>query len=101
MIAYLSLGNQRLDGRPGLTLGSITEQVHDDGTLVDGLIHLEEVLAWNPAVLLGVLPGLTVLSDTNNDIKAIVTHVQGLSMTLGSIADDGHGVILEVLLGSC
>jgi hypothetical protein len=53
---YLSLGDLRLDSGPGLRLGSVTEQVHDDGTLGDGLIDIEEVLSWNPAILLGVLP---------------------------------------------
>lgn len=55
-VANLSLGDLGLDRRPGLALGSITEQVHDDGTPGDGLIDIEEVLSWNPAVLLGILP---------------------------------------------
>jgi len=53
---YLSLGDLWLDGWPGLALGSITEQVHDDGTTGDGLIDLEEGLAWYPAILLSILP---------------------------------------------
>jgi hypothetical protein len=55
-LAYLALGDLGLDGGPGLALGGITEQVHDDGTSGDGLIDLEEGLAWHPAILLGVLP---------------------------------------------
>lgn len=54
--SYLSFGDLGLDSRPGLGLSSITEQVHDDGTLGDGLIDIEEVLSWDPAILLGVLP---------------------------------------------
>ena len=53
---YLSLGDLGLDCGPGLALGSVTEQVHDDGTLGDSLINIEEVLSWNPAVLLSILP---------------------------------------------
>jgi hypothetical protein len=53
---YLSLGDLRLDVRPGLGLGSIGEEVHDDGTTGDGLIDLEEVLALNPSILLSLLP---------------------------------------------
>jgi hypothetical protein len=37
-------------------LSGIGEQVHDDGALADGLVHFEEVLAWHPAVLDGLLP---------------------------------------------
>jgi hypothetical protein len=53
---YLSLGDLGLDCWPGLTLSSITEQVHDDGTLGDSLINIEEVLSWDPAILLSIFP---------------------------------------------
>ena len=55
-IAHLLLGEEGLDGGPGLRLGSIGKQVHDDGTLLDGLINVEQVLAGDPAILLGLLP---------------------------------------------
>ena len=53
---YLALNELGLDGGPGLGLGGIGQEVHDDGTAGDGLIDIEEVLASDPAVLLGVLP---------------------------------------------
>ena len=37
----LSLGEERLNLGPGLGLGSIGEEVHDDGTLVDGGLDIE------------------------------------------------------------
>lgn len=95
---YLALGDEGLDGGPGLGLGGIGKEVHDDGTLVDSLINLEEVLAGDPAVLDGVVPRLSVLADTNDNIKAIVTEVKALAVTLGAVADEGEGVILEVFL---
>lgn len=52
----LSLGDLRLDVGPGLRLGGVTEQVHDDGALGDGLVDFEQVLAGDPAVLDGILP---------------------------------------------
>jgi len=55
-LSYLALGQLRLDGRPGLTLSSITEQVHDNGTLGDSLINIEQVCAWNPTILLCFFP---------------------------------------------
>jgi hypothetical protein len=95
---YLALGDLGLQGGPGLALGSITKQVHDNSTPRDGLINLEEVLARHPAILLGVLPRLAVLPHADDDIEAIVTHVEGLGMALRAVADDGHSVILEVFL---
>jgi hypothetical protein len=47
---HLALGQLRLDCWPGFTLRSITEQVHDDSSLADGLIHLKEVLSWDPTI---------------------------------------------------
>jgi hypothetical protein len=45
-----------LDLGPGLGLGGVGEQVHDDGGLANGLVNVEEVLAGDPAVGLGLLP---------------------------------------------
>lgn len=94
----LALGDLGLEGGPGLGLGSIGEQVHDDGTAGDGLVDLEQVLALNPAILKGVLPRLTVLSDTDDDVQAVVTEVETLTVTLRTVADEGEGVVLEELL---
>ena len=55
-LAHLSLGQLRLDSRPSLTLSGVTEQVHDDSTLGDSLIDLEQVLARDPAILLCFFP---------------------------------------------
>lgn len=95
--AYLALNELGLDGGPGLRLGSIGEKVHDDGTTGDGLVDIEQVLAGNPAILLGVLPGLSVLSDTNDDVEAVVTEVKTLAVTLRTVANEGQSVVLEVL----
>lgn len=84
--------------RPGLALGGVTEQVHDDGTPGDGLVNLEQVLALNPAVLQGVFPRLAALPHTDDDVQAIVTQVQTLAVALGAVADEGEGVVLEVVL---
>lgn len=82
---------------PGLGLSGVGEKVHDDGTLADGGVNVEEVLALNPAILLGLLPGSTALADTDNDIEAVVAEVETLTVTLGAVADEGEGVVLEVL----
>lgn len=97
-VESLALGDKRSNLVPGLRLSGVGEKVHDDGTLVDGLRDVEESLSGNPTVLLSLLPRLTTLSHTDNDLKAVVTGVEGLTVTLRAIADHGKSVILEVVL---
>ena len=94
----LALGELRLDVWPSLGLGGIREQVHDDGALANGLVDLEEVLAWHPAVLDGLLPRCTILANTDDDVQAVVAEVEALAVALGAVADEGEGVVLEVVL---
>lgn len=98
MVTHLALGDLGLDVGPGLGLSGIGKEVHDDGTAGDGLIDIEEVLAGNPAILDGVLPGLAVLADTDDDVEAVVTEVKTLTVTLRAVADESEGVVLEVVL---
>lgn len=96
-VAHLALGKHGLDPGPSLTLRSITEQVHDDGTLANGLVDVEKVLARDPAILLRLLPAGAVLPHTNNDIEAVVTEVEPLTVALGAVTDESEGVVLEVV----
>lgn len=96
-MAYLALGEQRLDRRPRLLLRSITEQVHDDRALLDGLLDLEQVLAWHPAILDRLFPASTVFPDTNDDIEAVVAEIETLTVALRAVADQREGVVLEVV----
>lgn len=73
MLIYLSLGQLGLDRRPSLTLRGITKQIHDDGALRDSLVHVEQICARDPAILLGLLPRSSILPNTNDDIQAIIT----------------------------
>lgn len=98
MNSYLALDELGLDSGPGLGLSGVGEEVHDNGTTGDGLIDIEQVLAGNPTVLLSILPGLSVLSDTNNDVEAVVTEVKTLAVALRAVANEGQSVVLEVLL---
>lgn len=90
-----------LDLGPCLGLGGVGEQVHDNGGLANGLVDVEEVLAGDPAIGLGLLPRGTVLSYTDDDVQAVVAEVETLAVTLGAVADKGEGVVLEVLLQIC
>ena len=98
LCAYLALGKLGLDSWPGLRLGSIGEEVHDNGGLANGFIYIEQVLAGHPAILLGLLPRSAVLPYTDNDVKAVVAEVETLAVALGAVADEGEGVVLEVVL---
>jgi len=84
--------------RPCLGLSSITEQVHDDGTLGDSFVNLEQVLSLDPSILLSLLPRLSVLSYTDDDVQAVVAEVETLSVTLRTVTDECESVILEVFL---
>ena len=84
--------------RPCLALRSITEQVHDDGTLANGLVDVEKVGACNPAILLRLFPARAVLSDTDDHVQAVVAEVQALAVALRAVADEGKGIVLEVVL---
>ena len=95
---HLALGDHGLQARPGLLLGGVTEQVHDNGTLLHSLVNLEKVDAGLPAILDGLLPAGTVFPDTDNDVQAVVAEVEALAVALGAVADEGEGVVLEVLL---
>lgn len=97
---YLALGDLGLNVGPGLRLRGVGEEVHDDRAARDGLVDLEEVLAGNPAILDGVLPRLAILTDTDNDVEAVVAEVEALAVALRTVADEGEGIVLEVVLPS-
>ena len=83
---------------PGLALRGVREQVHDNGTALDGLVDVEEVLAGDPAILLSLLPRSAVLADTDDHVEAVVAEVETLAVALGAVADQSKGVILEEFL---
>ena len=83
---------------PDGNLGRIGNQVLDDGTLLAGLLNLEEVHARHPAVGHGLVKGLA-LALANDDVETVVFQVQGLSGALYAIADDGDNFVLEHLAG--
>lgn len=97
-VESLALGDLGLESGPGLTLGGVGEQVHDDGALLDGGGDVEEVLAGHPAVLDGLLPRGAVLAHADDDVEAVVAQVEALAVALRAVADEGERVVLEVLL---
>ena len=96
--SYLALGQLGLDRRPRLRLSSVREEVHDDGRLANGLVDIEQVLAGDPAILLGLLPRGAVLPYTDDDVQAVVAEVEALAVALRAVADKSESVILEVFL---
>lgn len=45
-----------------------------------------------------LLPARAVFTDTDDNVQAIVTCIQTLAVTLRAVADEGEGIVLEVLL---
>ena len=95
---YLALGQLWLDRGPCLTLSSVTEQVHNDSAFRDSFVNLEKVGSRNPAVLLSFLPRGTILPNTDNDVQAVVSKVETLTMPLRSVTNERKCVIFEVFL---
>ena len=92
----LALGDELLELWPRLGLGGVREKVHEDGTLGGSLLDWEEVLALDPAVLESLLPGVTSLSDTDNDVHSIVSEVETLPVALRAVTEQSKCVVLEV-----
>ena len=65
-----------------------------------GLFDVEQRLAGDPAVLDGAVPVLPErLGLADDDVEAVVPHVQGLGRALHAVADDRDGLLLEHLAG--
>lgn len=79
-------------------MSSITEQIHDNCALSDGLVNVEEICAWYPSILLSFFPGSAILSDTDDHVQAIVTQIETLTVTLRAVTDEGESVVLEIFL---
>ncbi len=94
----LSLGKQRLDLWPSLALSGVTQEVHDNGTSVNGFFHLEEVLSGDPTILNSLLPRGPILAHADDDVETVITEVEALTVALGAISDQGKCIILVVIL---
>lgn len=97
-ISHLSLGQQRLDDGPCLTLSSIAQQVHDDGAAFNRLLDLKEVFTGNPAILDSLFPRSAVLAHTNDNVEAVVAEVQALAVALGAVPDESESLVFEEFL---
>ena len=78
-------------------MSRVAEQVHDNRALLYGSIHVEEVGAFYPSVLLSLLPARTVFPYANNNVQTIVAKIESLTVTLRAVADQSKRVILEVV----
>lgn len=88
MSVYLALGELRLDLWPCLALSGIAEQVHDYRAFGDCLVNLEQIRAWDPAILLSLFPRATVFPHADDYIEAIVSQVETLAVSLGAVTND-------------
>jgi hypothetical protein len=96
----LAGGEVGLDAREDDLEGAVVDEHHDDGGLLAGFLDVEEGLAGLEAVLGGAVPVALeagILAD--DDVEAVVAHVERLGGALDAVADDGDGFVLEDLLG--
>jgi len=98
-VERLAGGHERRDARPHLLDRGVVHEHHDDRGLLAGLLDIEERLARLEAVFHRALPvaGETLVL-ANDDIDAVVAHVERLRRALHAIANDGDDLILEDLL---
>ena len=83
---------------PRLMASSIGKRVSPG--IYQGRVRAEEVREGrtDPTILDGLFPALAVLADTNDNVEAVVTSIQTLAMALRAVADEGEGVVLEVVV---
>ncbi len=92
-------GHVRGDGGPHALDGGVVQEDHDDAGAFASFVDAEEGLADFEAIFLCALPVCSkgfVLADDN--IDAVVAHVQSLGGALDAVADDGDGLTFEDLL---
>ena len=87
-----------LHRRPERDLCRVGEQVLNHGSLLAGLLDLEERLARHPAVGHRLVPRFAVLPLPHDHIEAVVTQVERLPGALHTITDHGDRLILHHLL---
>src|SRR3569623_70358 len=97
-VQRLALGQERLQGRPEVLLAGVAEQVLDDRAALGRLLEGEQGLARLPAVLDGLVPGARLLALADDDVAAVVLHVERLAGALDAVAQDGDDLVAEDLL---
>ncbi len=85
-----------LDGWPDGFLGGVGNEHFDDGAALSRFLHVEQGLAGLPAVFAGPVPvSLELLRLADDDVEAVVLHVEGLGRALDAVADHGDGLFLQ------
>ena len=87
--ALLQVGLDVLLVDVGLDL--VRQEHHDDICVLDGVSELRDL----EAVLLGLVPGLSVLPDSDRHIDPGVVEAQSLGPSLGPVSQDGDFLAVE------
>lgn len=83
------------DSRPYGDLGSVRQQVLNDGSPLAGLFDFEKRFPGNPAVCDSFVPGFRIFALADDHIETVILQVQRLSRSLNAVADDGDGLALK------
>ena len=97
-MTHFSFGELRFYRRPGFALRSITQEIHYDRALRDRLIDLKQIRPRNPSIILSFPPWCTVLTNTYNDVEAIIAQVKALTMSLRAVPNESKRIIFKIIL---
>jgi hypothetical protein len=88
----VALGDPVADlGLPDLAVQLVGDEEHHDVALAGRVGDAEDLVA----VVAGLLHGLRVLAQADDDVDARVLEVQGVGVALRAVADDGHGLAVQ------
>ena len=97
-IESLALGQMRQELGPLLFLACIGKQVLNDRSFGGRFFHRKQSFAGNPAILFGQIPAPSLFALANDDVDAVIFHIQRLAPSLNAIAKHSHRFLAENLL---
>jgi hypothetical protein len=89
----------RFDLRPHQHLTGVRDEVLDDSAALSSVGEREEGNTRDPAIVEGFIPVRGALVLTDDNVNAVIPHVEGLSGALYTVTKDGDGFIGEDVLG--
>src|SRR5262249_3279264 len=94
-IQGLACGQKSFQRRPVILLASVGEQILDDGPLLGRLVQRKQRLAIDPAVLLGEIPTAAGVAQADNDMDAVILHIERLPAPLNAVPQDRDRFLAE------
>src|SRR5271165_3973994 len=83
------------ESRPKLFLAGVGKQVLNDGPTLSRFFIAKERLARHPAVLQCEIPAASFFTQTDDDVDAVVLHVERLATSLNAVSQNSHRFLAE------